>query len=102
MKSSSEASRDLEGGYAHLLDRAAADTDVLGLVLGGSRGKGLVRPGSDYDVDLVVADEAVATYRGFVERNARGNDVQVFTLSGFRDHAAWGSPTAWARYNYAH
>lgn len=45
-----------------LIAEAAADPDVLGLALQGSRALGVVTPESDYDVVFVVSDEAAARY----------------------------------------
>ncbi len=49
-----------ETEFARLLDAAAADTRVVGLVLGGSRGKdpAYITPLSDYDAYVIVVDEA--------------------------------------------
>ena len=42
--------------YEKLVERARADDRVVGLLLGGSRGKAAnVRPDSDYDVRIVGA-----------------------------------------------
>ena len=45
-----------------LIIEAAADPDVIGLVLTGSRAIGATGPDSDYDVVFVVTDEAMARY----------------------------------------
>ncbi|GGS00184.1 hypothetical protein GCM10010169_51140 [Micromonospora fulviviridis] len=43
--------------YADLLSRAAANPDVLGLILTGSHARGMAGPASDHDVIVVVSDE---------------------------------------------
>jgi hypothetical protein len=42
--------------FETFVDRVRNDDEVLALVLGGGRGKGVWTPESDYDVYLVVAD----------------------------------------------
>ena len=49
--------------YEQFLAQARIDPAVVGLVLGGSRGKGFQSARSDYDLYLIVRDEAVARYR---------------------------------------
>lgn len=89
--------------YAELLQRAEADPQILALWLDGSRGKGRAGPHSDYDCTLIVADEAFNAYHEGFSRFGRPDlQCQVMTLAGFEAYAAWGSDTAWARYNYAH
>ncbi len=54
-----------QGVYESLLRRAEHDANVVGLVLGGSRGKrALLMPASDYDVYLVVLEDPVKYRRG--------------------------------------
>lgn len=88
--------------YDALLELAQEEDDVLGLVLGGSRGKGaFVRPDSDYDVYLVVRNPD--TYRRrFPTRHGDPVEVFVLSLDEFRAHAAIGSGTEWNRYTFAH
>jgi hypothetical protein len=89
--------------YAELLERAKADPEILAFWLDGSRGKGRAGPGSDYDCTLIVADEAFAAYHEAFRRYGRPDiQCQVMTMAGFEAYAAWGSDTAWARYNFAH
>ncbi|HEY1367109.1 MAG TPA: hypothetical protein VGF23_08350 [Gaiellaceae bacterium] len=59
--------------YAELLVAAKSDARVVGIVLGGSRGKGdLVTADSDYDVYVIVADEdAAADWRARYTSEAR-------------------------------
>jgi hypothetical protein len=67
-----------------LVERARADERVVGLFLGGSRGKGAnVRPDSDYDVRVVGAAEDLATPRG------SHVEVAVMPLERFRDYPEW-------------
>lgn len=89
---------------SRLVETAQSDERVLGLVLTGSRGRGVfVSPASDWDVRLVVLDDDLA---GCVERFATPHgslvEVAVFSLSDFEQASAVGSPTEWDRYSYAH
>jgi hypothetical protein len=71
--------------------RARADERVVGLFLGGSRGKGAnVRPDSDYDVRVVGDATDLATPRG------SHVEVAVMSLERFRDYPEWD------RYTLAH
>jgi hypothetical protein len=88
-----------------LLREAEADPDVVGIVLGGSRGKGaLVTNRSDCDVYVIVRDEAALTR--WTERHPfrHGDPLEVIsmTVERFREHAVPGSPTAWNAYTFAH
>jgi predicted nucleotidyltransferase len=88
--------------YDELVELAHREDDVLGLVLGGSRGKGaLVGPTSDYDVYLVVRDPEPYRRR-FPTRH--GDPVEVFALSlkELREHGEIGSDSEWNRYTFAH
>jgi hypothetical protein len=58
-----------------LIAEAAADPDVLGLVLTGSRAIGAVVPESDYDVIFVVTDEALARYAETHTTPPRGTTI---------------------------
>jgi len=92
----------VEDEYASLVERAGADPDVVGLVLTGSRGRGFrVRPDSDFDVRLVVADEA---FDDCVERygTPHGSPVEavVFRQSSFALACLPGSGSEWDRYSY--
>ena len=90
-------------GFARLLKAARQDPLVLGVVLSASRALGLATPDSDYDVRLILADdagdEALARYG---ERAMAGVDASVMRLADFAAWAAWGSPTAWDRYTFVH
>jgi predicted nucleotidyltransferase len=92
-----------------LLQEAREDPQILGLVLTGSRGKGLGSESSDFDVLLIVRPEAVETYRArFSERESRPDfDWWVTSLPELEPIAAtWGEPLAWEifcneRYSFA-
>jgi predicted nucleotidyltransferase len=58
-----------------LIAEAAADPDVIGLVVTGSRAVGAVTAESDYDVAFVVTDEALDRYERESRVPARGATV---------------------------
>ena len=70
--------------FEEVVERARTDEGVVGLFLGGSRGKGAnVRPHSDYDVRVVGAAAELATPRG------SHVEVAVLPLERFRDYPEW-------------
>lgn len=88
--------------YEQLVELARGDRGIVGLVLGGSRGKGFETTTSDYDVLVVVVDERVDEYRRRFDAAIAGLDLGVTSVAEFRAHAAWGSEKAWDRYTFAH
>ena len=92
-----------QAGFAALLERARADPDVLGMILSGSHALGLATPHSDYDVRLIVRDEAGEAAAARYPMDAFPNvDLRMMTLSEFGPYAAWDTPFAWDRYSFAH
>ncbi|MGK2850967.1 MAG: hypothetical protein ACSLFN_08670 [Candidatus Limnocylindrales bacterium] len=90
--------------YEGLLDAARDDLAVVGLVLTGSRGHGpKPRPGADWDVRMVVRDEALTTGR---ERYATPHgsvvEVVVYDLTTFLTLGLPGGFAPWDRYSYVH
>jgi hypothetical protein len=88
--------------YEQLIAAATADPDVIGLILTGSRGRGaFVRPGTDWDVRLIVADDAIDRARA---RHAtpHGSRVEVFvmSLSTLEGAGAVGATSEWDRYSF--
>jgi hypothetical protein len=95
-------------GYARLVSAAEADDRIVGLLLGGSRGKGLATARSDYDVYVVVADGvdpaavSPAAAEPAVDYERDGIDlVGVWTVSAFAAYGI-GDGNDWNRYNFAH
>jgi hypothetical protein len=88
--------------YQEILRLAETDTNVLGFVQGGSRGKGFATEHSDYDCAMFVEDDALEVYVARMRELPPLFDVTVFTLQEFVEHAAWNSELAWDRYNWAH
>jgi hypothetical protein len=93
-----------EQDYTSLIEAARADDRVLGLVLTGSRGReAFVRPDSDWDVRLVVRDDALAeAERLFATPRGAPVEAVVFPLMGFEKTGEIGSPDEWDRYSYTH
>ena len=70
--------------FEEVLEGARTDERVIGLFLGGSRGKDAnVRPTSDYDVRVVGDATDFETARGSAV------EVAVMTLDRFRDYPEW-------------
>jgi hypothetical protein len=88
--------------FQDMLARAAQDPNIVGLYLGGSRGKGAATAESDYDCDIVVRDEVAAEYRARFGGDGAGFNLGVSGLSEFQAYAAIGSAREWDRYNFAH
>ena len=92
-----------DAGFRALLAQATADPAVEGLVLTGSMAAGTGTTFSDFDVRLIVRDDAG---EDVVQRYTRTSfpqvDLGIMTLSEFAAYAAWGSPTAWDRPTFAH
>ena len=99
---SERMSEDADQIYQEIVSSAEADPNVLGFVLGGSRGKGFATEHSDYDCAMVVRDEAFELYLARMRGLPPSLDVGVYTLQQFAEHAAWGGASAWDRYNWAH
>lgn len=84
-----------------LYEEAKNDSNILGFILTGSRGKGFATKHSDYDVYLVVKDEVLESYEKKYQKIYIG-DLGVFSLASFEDYAALGSRYEWDRYNFTH
>lgn len=85
--------------------RALAETDegVVGLVLGGSRGKGaFVDESSDFDSYLIVRGHADVRRLRLSSHRGAPVELVVLTLEEFRGYAAPSSGTEWDCYSFAH
>ena len=90
-------------GFEALLRQVRADPDVLGVVLTGSRALGLATPSSDYDVRVILRDEADDGTRTRYPEDAYPNvDLRLMSLRDFAAYAGWDTPFAWDRYSFAH
>ncbi len=89
--------------YEKIYEEAKKDPNIIGFFLGGSRGKSVLTKYSDYDTYIIVKDSVVKEYKEkYNFRKSKGIDLIVFSLSGFKKYAEWGSPEAWDRYSFAH
>jgi len=84
---------------------AQENPDVLGVFVFGSRGRpdGLADERSDYDVAVVVRDDAAlaAFDKQWPYEHGASLEISSSTLSDFRTYANYGTPGEWARYQYA-
>jgi len=105
----SRAGPDAARIYEDLLERARTDPAILAFWLGGSRGVGRPTEWSDYDVGIIVAEEAYAGFcrelglEGPFQADWRpGVDLVVRTFPMFEAFAAWESGERGYRYMFAH
>jgi hypothetical protein len=95
-----------ETEFARLLGAASDDERVVGLVLGGSRGKDseYVTPHSDFDAYVIVANEPARDkfVDLFPTRHGDPIEVIVATLDLFRSYALPGSASERNAYTFAH
>ena len=88
--------------FRQLVDEARRDPAVVGLVLGGSRGKGFHNQHSDYDLYLIARDDALDRCRDRYEsRYSDPIDLHTCSFGDFTTYADWDTPLAWARYGLA-
>jgi hypothetical protein len=88
--------------FTTLVSTAERDDRIVGIVLGGSRGKGLATERSDFDVYVVVADDVDPKTITLDVDYRDGIDLAgVWTLGAFADYAL-GDSSDWNRYNFAH
>lgn len=89
---------------ATLLTAVGSDARVLGVVVGGSRGKGLVTLASDWDVYLVLVDGVTkeTLLRKLDLSHPRLDLCAAFTLDEFAKYALPQTTEEWNAYNFAH
>lgn len=68
--------------FNEIVAECEKDPNVLGLVLGGSQGKGFITEHSDYDFELIVKDEIEESYRKQYDDLSKSDafDICVTTL----------------------
>ena len=90
-------------GLNALIAQATADPTVAGLILTGSMATGTGRSWSDYDVRLIVQDDADEdAIQHYAQAAFPMVDLSIMRLSAFAAYAAWGTPDAWDRYTFTH
>lgn len=88
--------------FKQIFEKAKNDDRVVGLILTGSRGKGLFTEHSDYDVALITTDESALTVKEEYKCKQGITDIGVFSISEFRNYAMMGTAEDWDRYTYVH
>jgi hypothetical protein len=90
--------------FEHLLARAGEDPEILAVILGGGRGKGVVTPASDWDCDVIVTDGSTQRVEARLADllNLPAIDGGVIALTELRAYAEFGTPEVWDRYGFAH
>lgn len=89
-----------EGVFRSLVAQLQEDSNVLALLLGGSRGKGkeFVKESSDYDLYLITKNNSANKYRKrLASLNNQDFDFNVLSISEFKKETE-----EWKRYSYAH
>lgn len=91
-----------EDEYERVVSDARSNPAVVGLILTGSRGRNaFARPDSDWDVRLIVRDEALADEADrLATPHGSPVEVAVISLRAFTETGEPGSETAWDRYSY--
>ncbi|NHJ05901.1 MAG: hypothetical protein EAX90_13830 [Candidatus Heimdallarchaeota archaeon] len=89
--------------FADFLIQAENDSNILGVILLGSRGKNFFNEYSDYDFQVIVREEVLEEYEDKIKEmdNQDCFDCSVFTLESFKSYAAWNTEFMWDRYTYA-
>jgi len=96
---------DINNKYQELLKECTEDENVIGLFLGGSRGKSedFVTQNSDIDVYVILSDSAPEEARERMKRYLSDwFEIRVMSLTELINHATWGSDHEWDRYNFSH
>jgi len=97
--------KDINNKYEELLKECTKDENVIGLFLGGSRGKSedFITQNSDMDVYVILSDSAPEEVRGRM-KNYLSNwfEIRVMSLTELMNHATWRSDHEWDRYNFSH
>lgn len=95
--------------YETLLRRAHDDPAILAFWLGGSRGMGRATPHSDWDIGIIVAENAYQAFcrelgieGGFQADWRSGVDLMVRTFPMFEAFPSWKPEDRGYRYAFAH
>ena len=90
--------------FEELLEIARGDDAILRLILYGSRAAGMfVREDSDWDVWLIIRDDAFADYEArYDTEHGEPLEIGTDTVDGLRSHGEPGTSHAWNRYAFRH
>ncbi|MCX6793257.1 MAG: nucleotidyltransferase domain-containing protein [Candidatus Falkowbacteria bacterium] len=94
---------NLELEFNSIVSEAENDSNVLGMILVGSRGKGFENEHSDFDAIIILSDKASEEImQQYKNKKSVDMDLNIFTLTDFKNYATWDSSMAWDRYTFAH
>lgn len=96
---------NINSKYQKLLKECTNDENIIGLFLGGSRGKSedFITQNSDIDVYVILSDSAPEEVKERMKRYLSDwFEIRVMSLTDLVNHATWGSDHEWDRYNFAH
>ncbi len=96
---------DINKKYQELLKECTNDENIIGLFLGGSRGKSddFITQNSDIDVYVILSDSAPEEVKERMKKYLSDwFEIRVMSLTDLVNHATWGSDHEWDRYNFAH
>lgn len=96
--------QSVEEQFQSIVMQVESDPNAIGLILGGSRGKGLQKEYSDYDFIIVLKDTVSQEIKNDYEKynEIDGFDCGVSTLTEFENYAELGTEFEWDRYSFAH
>jgi hypothetical protein len=95
----------LQEKYEQVLKESQESPEIIGLFLGGSRGKSkaFLTQYSDMDGYVVLSDNASEELESkFKAFESDGFEIRVYRLAYFKEYASWGSVEESDRYNFAH
>lgn len=89
--------------FNEFVKEAEDDSNIIGFFLSGSRGKNRETKFSDYDIEVIVKDNVVKSYKKkYEKKNKPPFGFSLLSISEFRTHANIGSPFKWDRASYTH
>lgn len=88
--------------YQKLLTYAEEDERIIGVILGGSRGKGMINEFSDYDLNFIVDEADLNKFEHKIKKFDSIGDIGVQSIQDFRCYANWNTDFSWDRYNFTH
>lgn len=95
--------KDVEKVFEDLITELKNTSGVVGLFLGGSRGKGFQSEESDYDLYVLVKDSELKRLKRIYPRVHHPKiELMVKSVREFHSYASWNSPAAFERYTFAH